>query len=371
MARRDASGAGCGCLLFCLVGLPLAAFGVSLSALALAAPAVVPYLLVTDPVQFEQNRLEWLAVLVASPLVAFVMVGVASPGTGRLSGRGRRSAGRSSGRSPERGSGRSSGGSLAALRRHVLRVGVLLAATTLTALVMLLRGNDAKGPDAGAEMLAVFGSTAVAAFAVLVTIHLRDRWFPPGERAEPVTVETVRAAAAQADETLRQVRAENKRVSRLARVIEEQLLEAHAEMDFVSLCNLHYESVGCADGAYRHYSSAGSSLQAMSRILVGVRTTLTLQIVPPRNRVTGRRERPDRDALKAAASSLSESRQQLDVEVQRGLTLVRTLNANTSRLKHSIKDNCDERGRQWYQALEMRIEAARSRDQRSPRAAHQ
>ncbi len=251
---------------------------------------------------------------------------------------------------------------MAALRRSVLRAGVLLAAANLTALVMLLRGNDAKGPDAGAETLAVFGSTAVAAFAVLVTIHLRDRWFPPGERAEPVTVESVRTAAAQADETLRRVRAENKRVSRLARVIEDQLLEARAETDFVSMCDLHHESVGCANGAHRHYRSAGHSLQDMSRILGGVRTALSLRIVPPRNPATGRRERPDRDELKAAASSLSESRQLLDVEVQRGLTLVRTLNANTSRLKHSIKDNCGERGWQWYQALEMRIEAARSRD---------
>ncbi|MGH3933093.1 MAG: hypothetical protein ACRDTF_24320 [Pseudonocardiaceae bacterium] len=273
MARSGGSGAGCGCLVLGLffVGFPLAAGGVGLLAFALAAPAVVPYLLVTDPALFEQNRLEWLVALAASPL--------------------------------------------------------------------------------------------------LVTIHLRDRWFPPGERVEPVTVETVRKAATQASEKLQQVRAENKKVSQLARAIEAQLLAASSEMDFVSLRNLHHESFGCADRAYEHYSSADSSLQTMSRILLGVRAALTLRLIAPRNSATGRRERPDRDQLKAAASSLSESRQQLDVEVKRGLTLVKTLNANTAQLKHSINDNCGERGRRWYQDLELRIEAARSREQQSPRAA--
>lgn len=235
---------------------------------------------------------------------------------------------------------------------------------------MLLRGNNAKGPEASVETLTVLGATVVAAIAVLVTIHLRDRWCPPGERVEPVTVEKVRAAAAQANETLQQVRAENKRVSQLARAIEAQLVEARSETDFASMRNLHYESFGCADRAYEHYRSAGRSLETMSRILIGVRATLTLRIRPLRNSATGRRERPDRAELKAAASTLSESKQQLKVEVQRGRSLVKTLNANTSQLKHSIKDNCGELGQRWYQELEIRIETARSREQRSPRAAH-
>ena len=43
--------------------------------------------------------------------------------------------------------------------------------------------------------------------------------------------------------------------------------------------------------------------------------------------------------------------------------MVRELNANTAELKHEIRDSCGERGRQWYAALEERIEEARARYQ--------
>ena len=66
--------------------------------------------------------------------------------------------------------------------------------------------------------------------------------------------------------------------------------------------------------------------------------------------------------MAAAASMLAVTRGQLDVEVERGLNLVRTLNNNTHDLKQSIKDNCGERGRRWHQDLEQRIKLARERE---------
>lgn len=316
-----------------------------MAALALAALAIVPYLLANDPAQFAHNRSEWLAVLGASPVVAFILVVLASPASRRRRRPARRRA--------------SAKQSWAALRRSLLRTAILLLATNITAFVLLLAGNTAHGPHAAAQTLIVVGSTAAAALVVLVAIRLWDRWFPPGEHLDPVTVESVRAAAVRADQTLRRVRAQNQQLSRLAATIEQQLQAARLETNFVSLRDLHHESVSCADGAYGHYRSAGDSLYAMFGMLVRVRANLALRMRPAHNPATGRRERPDRQALNAAAANLTQTRQLLDVEVKRGLAMVRTLNANTSRLKHSIKDNCGERGRQWYEALEKRIEARR------------
>ncbi|MFD1047041.1 hypothetical protein ACFQ1S_16550 [Kibdelosporangium lantanae] len=69
--------------------------------------------------------------------------------------------------------------------------------------------------------------------------------------------------------------------------------------------------------------------------------------------------RPDRQALNAAAQNLTQSRSVLAVEVERGLTLVRDLNANTAHLKHFIRDNCGSRGQQWYDSLQERVHAHR------------
>jgi hypothetical protein len=41
-------------------------------------------------------------------------------------------------------------------------------------------------------------------------------------------------------------------------------------------------------------------------------------------------------------------------------SVVRALNANTSDLKHEIRDSCGEPGRRWSEALEHRIAEARA-----------
>jgi hypothetical protein len=51
---------------------------------------------------------------------------------------------------------------------------------------------------------------------------------------------------------------------------------------------------------------------------------------------------------------------------ERGLNLVRTLNGHTAELKHSIRDDCGERGQRWYEALEERIQDVRSNERRRP-----
>jgi hypothetical protein len=64
--------------------------------------------------------------------------------------------------------------------------------------------------------------------------------------------------------------------------------------------------------------------------------------------------------LRAAAAYLAQSHDELRVQVDQGLGMVRTLNANTSELKHEIRDSCGKPGRLWFEALEERVSQARA-----------
>jgi hypothetical protein len=111
-------------------------------------------------------------------------------------------------------------------------------AITVTMLVLLVMGHwelTADGPQAIRQTLMVVGGPAGTTFVVLIAFRLWDRWYPPGERVEPVTVESVQAAAVKADDTLQRVRAQNRRVSQMAAAVESQLQAAWLETNF-SLC---------------------------------------------------------------------------------------------------------------------------------------
>ncbi|MCP2244311.1 hypothetical protein LX86_003041 [Lentzea aerocolonigenes] len=132
-------------------------------------------------------------------------------------------------------------------------------------------------------------------------------------------------------------------------------------VDFQSLRVFHRESYQCADTAHMAYQSAQTSLQTMSYL---VRRT---RIVPQWVGLPGRAARLARAEMRAAAVHLADSHLKLRVQVDEGLGMVRTLNANTSELKVEIRDSCGERGERWYLALEERIEAARE-ERRASRA---
>ncbi|WP_018683962.1 hypothetical protein [Actinokineospora enzanensis] len=238
----------------------------------------------------------------------------------------------------------------AKIGRLLPRALMLLLITNLTALVLVMSGNLAHGPDAMRQTLIVVGGTGVAGLLVLAMFRLWDRWFPPGVHVEPVTVERVREVTVHAERTLQRVRADNQRVARMAAQVEQRLQTVRV-MDFIALRDLHHESVGCADGAYRHYRSAGLSLDSMSGMLVRVRANLALRR-PTRG--------GNRGTLSAAAANLAQTKQSLGVEVKRGRAMVHTLNANTAQLKHSIRDNCGKRGQRWYAELEQRTEARKA-----------
>jgi hypothetical protein len=217
--------------------------------------------------------------------------------------------------------------------------------------VTLLRGHYFQGPHTGLD-LAVFGNAGIVATVVLIAIGWWDRL------PYPVSVETVRAATRDAEQTLRRVRAENERVERLVRQVEAKLAATISVADFDGLRNMHFESFKCADGAYYYYESTRTSQRTIEQLLRNVRITSRWWLAPA-GRPMSARARQERAELKAAASTLSGTRGQLSGDVDYALSQVQTLNARTHDLKESIRDDCGERGERWYEDLDARIEAAR------------
>ncbi|USX56154.1 hypothetical protein [Lentzea sp. HUAS12] len=225
---------------------------------------------------------------------------------------------------------------------------VLLAATNLVAYQKNAPGEYVvQNSD-----LPFVGTASLTAVAVLVVMALWDR------RARRVTVEEVREAAAQADRALKRVHAENAKVHRQAEQVQARLVKLQArapvrnrrgEVEFHSLRVFHRESYQCADTAHLAYTSAQTSLRTMSPLVRRARSA-ALQLT------VSRRARAE---MRAAATHLATSCGELRAQVDHGLGMVRDLNANTSELKHEIRDNCGAQGRRWFEELEERIEQAR------------
>ena len=318
MARRHSGSSGC------LLGLTLlvAPCFVGFPALVLASPVLTPYFWWSERAQFAEKGTSWVVMAAAAPFLAAVLV-------------------RWAGRLP--------------LVPTLQRAGVLLAATSGSALAALLLGTDAHSPTAARETFTVVGAAALAAVLVLGYLRFRARGAAaagshgvPRERdRRPVTVEAVRQAAAEGDRTLRRVRAENQRLTRMVREVEQKLAAPTA--DFSVLCQLHFESRGCADAAHSHYRSARVSCATMASLVRRTGSAST------RMRV-GRTRAGE---LASAGAALATTRDRLGTEVARGLGLVQTLNAYTAQLKYRIRDDCGTRGSTWYTALEERIAAAR------------
>ncbi|SEQ90670.1 hypothetical protein SAMN05216188_106161 [Lentzea xinjiangensis] len=83
------------------------------------------------------------------------------------------------------------------------------------------------------------------------------------------------------------------------------------------------------------------------------------RLAPRRLTLPGRAAQQARAEMRAAAAHLAQSHGELQAQVEQGLGMVRTLNANTSDLKLEIRDSCGLPGQQWFEALEERIEQVR------------
>ncbi|MDX8141303.1 hypothetical protein SK854_04210 [Lentzea sp. BCCO 10_0061] len=224
---------------------------------------------------------------------------------------------------------------------------VLLAA--MNTFAFLKRKPSAPGEHVVDDGMPLFVGAALIGVVVLVVMALWDR------RPRRVTVEEVRAAATEADRTLKRVRAENVRVRRQAEQVQARLVKLQArnparpDVEFHSLRVFHRESYQCADTAHLAYGSAQTSLHTMSFLVRHAR-------VAPLQLVVSKRARAE---MRAAAAHLQRSHSELRSQVDQGLDMVRTLNANTSELKREIRDSCGAQGQQWFADLEERIEQAR------------
>ena len=348
MASRDNS-AGCGCLLVGLlfvvpVAITLAAWLVGAFALAMTAPAMVPYLLAKDPAQFHHNQTEWLVALAFSPVLSYLLATAGSPR-------------RFWARTPAADEAETRGDRWARYRRRGLQTILLLTATSITGLVMLLRGNVAHGPHAFAQTVHLLGATLVTSVLLPLLFRAWDYWYPP--LAEAVTVEMVQRAATKADRQRRRVEAEAVRVQQMLERVEGQLYAAQQQSNFGSMRQVHFESFRCADAAHDHYESVRTSARTLSRLEARARASVRPRLVPLRDPGTGQRRRPDRAQMRAATAGLREHRLALDSRAKHGLTDVQALNVRTAVLRDTIRESCGERGRQWYDALEERKQRVR------------
>lgn len=336
---------GCG---GCALALFAVFFGLPLTML-LVAPAIAAHIVVNDLPAQTTYLSQWLWVAAGSLPLGMLLVRFVLGRNGRL----------------RRGS--------SLVKRWwgiLVRGAVLLGATNVVTFVKMKSAGPAD--QVIEDGMPLFLTAALTGVAVLVATALWDR------RSRRVTVEEVRAAATEADRALRRVRAENERVRRQAEQVQARVVKlrarsagppghprgqagrpkkagqhdrnpARSDVDFHSLRVFHRESYQCGDTAHMAYHSAQTSLHTMSHLVRRAR-------LAPHQLLGSRRARAE---MRAAATHLARSQDELRSHVEQGLSMVRDLNANTSDLKHEIRDNCGEQGQLWFEALEERIEQAR------------
>ncbi|WP_265565378.1 hypothetical protein [Streptomyces hygroscopicus] len=351
MPSNRNGGAGCAIALLVVGGL---FFGVPVT-MILAAPALAARIEFSGAHSLAPYLREWLWASIASPLLAVALVRLVLPAKGRLRSR-----------------------SVPAVKRWLgllARAAFVLGVINVAVFVQL---TDAGRTDhVIANGLPLFTLAAVLGIATLIAISVFDR-------RTPVSVQEIHAATAEAKRALSRVRAENERVRRQAEQVQARLAKlraraagpadgsthstsgrardkkndrrqsARSDLDFHALRIFHRESYLCADTAHVAYQSAQTSLRTMSYVVR--RAQIGTQIWLP----TSRASKVARAEMRDAATHLARSHGELRTQVDQGLGLVRTLNANTSDLKHEIRDNYGEDGRSWFEALEQRIAEARA-----------
>ncbi|TDB74757.1 hypothetical protein [Micromonospora sp. KC723] len=355
MARRSS---GCLPVLVLLLAPCLLGYAIGLPVLALAAPALVPYVYLHDPAQFAEHRTLALSTLAAAPVLAFLLVRWASPVGGRLRGNRTRPA-----PAPAKGRFNPRARQPRPVRGYLGRIVLLLSATSTTALWLLLRSNDARGPQAMQETLTLVGGVAGATVVVLFAIRRWDRPY-----IAPVTLTAVRTQARQAEKALRRVRADNVRVERLVAEVSAKLAAAHTQRDFATMRTLHTESYGCADSVYAHYRSVQESLNTMTHTVRRVRMA-RWQPAGAVVRAVNRGARTEAAQLRVATAGLAATVASLQSETARNRKLVDQLNIRTADVKHRIRDGYGAVGLRWFEDLEARREAARAAEGKPLRAA--
>ncbi|TDC42909.1 hypothetical protein E1166_05710 [Micromonospora sp. KC213] len=353
MARRSS---GCLPVLVLLLAPCFLGYAIGLPVLALASPALVPYIYLHDPAQFAEHRTIALSTLAAAPVLAFLLVRWASPAGGRLRGRRTRHA-------PPKGRFNPRARRPNPVLGYLGRIALLLTATSTTALWLLLRSNDGRGPQAMQETLTLVGGVAGATVVVLFAIRRWDRPY-----IAPVTLATVRTQARQAEKALRRVRADNVRVERLVAEVSAKLVDAHTRTDFATLRTLHTESYGCADSVYAHYRSVQETLDTMTHTVRSVRMG-RWQPTGAVIRAVSRGARTEAAQMRVATAGLAATVASLNAETARNRKLVDQLNIRTAEVKHRIRDECGAVGLRWFEDLEARREAARAAEGKPLRAA--
>ena len=145
---------------------------------------------------------------------------------------------------------------------------------------------------------------------------------------------------------------------RIARHIE----EATTTYNFHFLVNLHYSFVVCGNESYKFFNDARTTLKGLNKILYDTKIYKS----ELKNKLNQAKKENNYQLLKNIYKEiklLNELRNQLFLErdqikkqQEELLREVHRLNHQTHKLKILIKERCGEKGRQWYERLQKRIQ---------------
>lgn len=143
------------------------------------------------------------------------------------------------------------------------------------------------------------------------------------------------------------------------------LKQAQTSRDFHFLVNLHHSSSLVANQAYQLLDDERQSLSGINKMLKQskqARTTYQLKLKQAqslKNKAQITEIIDSLNIINCMRNDLFADREKIENKKQDILSEVQKFNHQTRKLKEHIRDNCGNRGVEWYNKLEARVRAKR------------
>ncbi len=131
----------------------------------------------------------------------------------------------------------------------------------------------------------------------------------------------------------------------------------NSELDFHTLTNMHFTSMKIADQAYNLFDYSKIYLDAMNRNLKTTSERKQKILLLFKSKIKYSKKLKLTEELKEIdemRNQLFKDKDVLNSQTNSLKTRLRSFNKRTSSLKYKIRDNCGEKGKDWYNRLEQR-----------------
>lgn len=148
-----------------------------------------------------------------------------------------------------------------------------------------------------------------------------------------------------------------KYISEQENEISRYIRKTDSELDFHTLTNLHFTSMKIADQAYNLFDYSKIYLDAMNRNLKTTSERKHKILLLFKSEIKYSKKLKLTDDLKEideVRNQLFEDKDILNSQTDSLRTRLKSFNKRTSSLKFKIRDNCGEKGKNWYNRLEQR-----------------